>query len=431
MTARDTDLFERAVLAANILDVAETARLKLKRSGKEHRGPCPFGKCGGASHPFVVRTGKQRWKCYVCSPRWGDAVDLEHRLHSTGDETMADAARRLLGLAPKDPAECARRARRREAEAKAAEESDAWKAELAARIWREAVPASGTLVQTYLEHRGLYGPVLARMVGLLRFHPRCYWGGHPQFGVFLPAMVAMVTAAVIVNGSVVVMPTGGVHCTYLHPKGIGKASRDPAKKMWGPQGVIVDGRPVPGGVWLTRPDAPGELDVGEGIESSASFSILRGGDMQAPRRTLATLSLDRMQGGEWADRDGRLNMRNPEGDPARPAVTWPEDPAHPWGAVNIGVDRDMKPMRLRGFVTSKSGRVRDMPFWRDQDERARVCAVLATAAWRGALSPDSRTQVRAAQPGPGRDFNVELMARAEAASGRAARDSAKRNGVSA
>ena len=289
---------------------------------------------------------------------------------------------------------------------------------MAARIWREAVPAGGTLVQTYLEHRGLFGPVLARMLGQLRFHPRCYWGGHPQFGVFLPAMVGMVTAAVMADdGAVRPVATGGVHCTYLHPAGLGKANRDPAKKMWGPQGLIIDGAPVPGCVWLTRPDTDGPLDVAEGIESAGSASILMGGDLQTPRRTLAALSLDKLQGAEWADKDGRLNMRAPEGDPARPAMTWPEDPARPWGSVTVAVDRDMRPMRLRGFVASRSGRVRDMWFVRDADERARVCAVLATAAWRGALAPGSGTQVRAIQPGPGRDFNDELRARSTAPNG--------------
>lgn len=415
---RDDDLFKRAAREGDVLEVAAAAKLKLFRSGREHRGACPIGRCGSKdSRPFVIQAGAGRWKCYVCSPRWGDAVDLEHRLHSTGSDTMADAARRLLKLAPVDDAERERRARKRDEEARAAAESDAWKAALAARIWREAVAAQGGPVETYLSGRGLYGPVLGRMLDQVRFHPRCYWGGHPEFGVFLPAMIGLIVAAWIedVDGEAVVRtaPTGGVHCTYLAPDGRGKARRDPAKKMWGPQGLWVGDRPVAGGVWLTRPDAEGELDVGEGMESAASASIILGGELQRPRRTVATLSLDRMQGGEAADRDGRVNVREIEGDPDRPPFTWPEAPSRPWGRVNVAVDRDMrKPVPVRGFIVGRTGRAREVRFMRAGDERTRVCAALATAAWRGALAAGSGTVVRAVQPGPGRDFNDELLARA-------------------
>lgn len=409
MNAPHDDLFDRARAAGSVLDVALGAT-KLRRSGKEYRGVCPLSGCGSkGSWPFVVQTGRQRWKCYVCEPRGGDVIDLEHRLHSTGAETMRDAARRLVGDAPRDPRECARRAHHRAREAAQAEASDAFKAEIAARIWREAVPAAGTLVETYLTARRIFGPVLARMLEQLRFHPRAYWGGHPQFGTFLPAMVGLITAP---GPDGRPMATGGVHCTYLAPSGRAKSSRTPAKKMFGPQGLIVDGALRAGGVWLTRPDAEGPLVVAEGIESAASAAILKGGDLCLAHRAVAALSLDRLQGGERRDVDGRINVHAPEGDPARPAFVWPEDPARPWGGVFVAVDRDMRPLRVRGFVTGRTGRVRDCHFVRDGEARARVCATLAVAAWKGALAPDSATKVRAIQPGPGRDFNDELMAKA-------------------
>ena len=395
------DVLERARRDADIEAVAGVA---LKRAGKVKVGMCPLCKVGAKSKtpPFKIYPAKGRFKCWRCN-RGGSVIDLEHMLRSTGSETIRDAALRLVNGAPVTDAERARRAQVREAEEKAASQSEAWKAALAAQLWREGQPAGGSLVQTYLEHRGWFGPVLARALAIVRFHPRAYWGGHPTFGVFLPAMVALVMTEF--------GPTGGVHVTYLAPDGKGKARRDPAKKMFGPQGVVVDGRPYPGGIWLTRPDAPGPLVVGEGIESAGGRAILKAGPLQTPVRVVATASLDRMQGGEAVGDDGAIDVWSVRPDPARPPFTWPEDPAHPWGEVEIATDGDMKPVT----VTGRSGRKgRPTRFVRDGVERARVCAVLAQAAWAGRLADGSATRIRATRAPIGRDFADELLIRTRA-----------------
>lgn len=403
------DLFERARDQVSCVDVAGR-RERLVRRGKAWRGVCPLRGCGKTSRaePFVVLDGGRKWKCWSCDPRGGDVVDLEHALFSAGGETLADAARRLVGGEAREESEASRR--KREAARAAAERealaSAAWKAELAARLWREAGPALGTAAQTYLEARAIVGPVAARALALLRFHPRAYHSGHPEMGVFLPAMIGLVMTEF--------GPTGGIHCTYLSPCGRRKTHRRPAKRMWGPQGhVSEDGVLRPGGIWLTRPDVDGPVVVAEGIENALSRAILLAGDLSLPVRAAAAGSLDRLQGFEAVDDDGARDVWRPTGDPQRPPFTWPEDPAHPWGLVDVATDGDMSPVKVVGRSRRKL-----TPFTRDAAERARVCGVLARTGWAARLVPGSATAVRISRPPLGRDFNDELMrlrrARAEA-----------------
>lgn len=85
-------------------------------------------------------------------------------------------------------------------------------------LWREARPANGTIVETYLANRGLALPPSQ----YLRFHPHC---SHPRGGKH-PAMVALVEHC---NRGPV-----GVHRTYLRPDGSGKAAVETAKASLGP-----------------------------------------------------------------------------------------------------------------------------------------------------------------------------------------------------
>ena len=113
--------------------------------------------------------------------------------------------------------------------------------EAAKRLWRAALPASGTLVQRYLEVRGLNLP----MPKSLRYAPSL---GHPS-GVQLPAMLAAIQA-----------PCGkitGVHRTWLRHDGSGKAAVTPNKAMLG--------RCVGCAVRFAQVGV--ELAVGEGIET--------------------------------------------------------------------------------------------------------------------------------------------------------------------
>jgi putative DNA primase/helicase len=120
--------------------------------------------------------------------------------------------------------------------------------ELARHLWRGAAPAAGTLVETYLAHRGLrLEPCMP-----LRFHP-CAWRNRAN-GPPGPAMVALMTCPEQNE------PTG-THITYLRPDGRGKADGPSPKAMFGRRGVI-----------RLSPDEEVTLGLGvaEGIETAVA-----------------------------------------------------------------------------------------------------------------------------------------------------------------
>lgn len=117
-------------------------------------------------------------------------------------------------------------------------------ADLARRLWAEALPARGTLAEKYLAARGL----ALEDAAPLRFHPRCW--RNKCFGPPGPAMVALMTCAETAE------PVG-THCTYLAPDGSAKAEGERAKVMLGRSGVIR----------LAPLEGPA-LGIAEGIETA-------------------------------------------------------------------------------------------------------------------------------------------------------------------
>lgn len=117
--------------------------------------------------------------------------------------------------------------------------------DLAARIWSQALPISGTPAEQYLRTRSITGD----LPETLRFHPALR---HPD-GVFLPAMVARVEN--------VSAPTCAIHRTYLDSEASRKTNRQPAKAMLGP---------CRGGAVHLR-DGRARLIVCEGIETGLSL----------------------------------------------------------------------------------------------------------------------------------------------------------------
>jgi putative DNA primase/helicase len=95
---------------------------------------------------------------------------------------------------------------------------DAKRTEIARRIWREAKPATGTLVETYLRSRG----ITMRVPPTLRFYSALR---HPSGTFLLPTMVAVVSD---LNRNVV-----AVHRTYLDDQG-NKTNLEPPKAALGP-----------------------------------------------------------------------------------------------------------------------------------------------------------------------------------------------------
>lgn len=403
MSASDK-LFELAREAADIERIIPK-EIKLYPDGRELRGECPL--CGASKSKkrggaFAVMTQAKIWNCHACE-EGGDFIDLERELRGG---SLREAAARLAGVNLEDWDKARREegdyvpaqgfaTDRKPAKARPArptadvDRAAEWKAQMAAALWRDARPAAGSLVETYLRARGLFGPVLDAALAQLRFHPSAYHSGRADNPVTAPAMIGLVMTP---TG-----PAGGVHVTYLDRSGRRKADLDPAKRMWGAQDR--DGKP--GCVWLTTPTAPGPLVVAEGIESALSASILMGGEF----RVAAALSLRSLQGGWATDKWNRYDPDAPRADPETPAFTWPA-PAGGWPGVVIAVDRDMGVIRVR--VRKPAGGTWKRPL--DAEARARICGSLAQQHWEAAGAHG----VRVAAPRPGRDFNDELKARLEA-----------------
>lgn len=408
------DIFEVAgrVLAA---DVAKAHHAKLFPRGNYHRGECPL--CGAGSSggdPFQAecvtdaKGGGRLFYCHSCEVG-GDAITLEVLLGGHVDTIEDDArgnprnvparviaARVLAKVVERVAREPVRHARRERPAAKMVDSG-----EVAQFIMRTAVPAAGSIVEEWLRYRGLNPHGIPGALDVLRFHPRCPvvpWriGADPSTAwLHAPAMIApleRITGPAFARMRELV----GVHVTYLRADGRGKADlpafgdgkKQSARKMWGEtKGAAC---------WLTDPDqgqgmadAAPPLIVGEGLETTWSEAERRAG-----ARATAVLSLHNLQGSLIRDRYGAIPLWSIRGDPQKPPLTI-EDA----GDVIVLVDADMselKPVLVQQSRLAPRVKLPITPL-----QRSKICAALATDAWRRA-GADS---VRAIRPPMGMDFN--------------------------
>jgi len=160
--------------------------------------------------------------------KWTDAATSEH-----GD--LLDIIRESLGLRDfRDVAEEARRFLKlprseREVVPKAARPAaPTGSQEAARRLFAISAPIESTIVETYLQRRGI---LHAHHGGSLRFHPRCYYRPDEHLPTETwPAMIACVTD---LEGRIT-----GVHRTWLDPDGfdrtrLGKAPIDSPRRAMG------------------------------------------------------------------------------------------------------------------------------------------------------------------------------------------------------
>jgi putative DNA primase/helicase len=162
--------------------------------------------------------------------------------HAGCDQAQVIAALRRHGLWVERGHYRSIRLEARRATRDVADCNDAKRKEAALRIWRATICAAGTLVETYLQSRG----ILIAVPAAIRFHPQLK---HPS-GSTWPAMVALVTRA---TDDVPL----GIHRTYLSSDGTAKAAVEAQRLMLGPCRS--------GAVRLASASHP--LLVGEGIET--------------------------------------------------------------------------------------------------------------------------------------------------------------------
>ena len=183
--------------------------------------------------------------------RWTDAASAEHgdlldvireSCGFIGFRDVAEEARRFLALPRAEPRRSSKPVRA---------PVPAGSPEAARRLFAMSQPIAGTLVETYLRHRGIK-PV--HDAGALRFHPSCYY--RPDDGSPSESLPAMIAAVTDLSGAIT-----GAHRTWLTSDGFDKAPvNTPRRAMGGLLGHAV------------RFGAPCEvLAAGEGIETMLSL----------------------------------------------------------------------------------------------------------------------------------------------------------------
>jgi DNA primase len=403
------DRIDRLRARVDIVDVIGAA-VKLGKGGKP-RGQCPFH--GSKSDSLAVDPENWRARCWGCG--WtGDAIAFVRDHYGL---SFMDALRQLEGGGTEGLAAAPVRRVKRAVSRRGAEVVES--VALGRHLWK-AGRWEPEAIRIYLRARSVPDAMLSdrrladfRFVGLGPIVP---WptSGSPGDVPQAPAMVALVRR-MPTDGSCAGggpgperdlddWPPVGVHVTWLKPDLTGKMERSrrdgspyPARKMLGPVGG--------GGVWL-----PGEgyglparapLFVGEGHETTLSGMSLCGAGEDA--WGLAVLSLDNLQGAIPRIR-GAIPLFDPRPVPQRLPLCF----AHR-GIVTGLIDADMKP--LAGPVDRATGKrpgeavieQKGGPIVRrilHAAERAHLCSVLFTRAWRS-LGCDAR----AVRPRMGKDFN--------------------------
>lgn len=273
MTGSVDDLLRKVKSRVRLEDIAAIRiRGGLKRGGIYYKGLCPFHSDQNPS--FTINTRTNRYRCYACGAN-GDAIQF------LMDSDGIDFRRAVLDLAemygfietPGKPAVLKRKPPPRILTPEEKSASDLREIEKARAIYRNAVPAHGTLAETYLKSRGIDPAKLPPdVLRQLRFSPAVpYWhspdnsSGPVHIGDF-PAMVAPMQDS---SGAV-----RGVHLTYLKADGNDKAvildAARPGKKLTAKK---MKGRPWGCAIRLGLP-AP-VMVFSEGIENGLSSLIAK------------------------------------------------------------------------------------------------------------------------------------------------------------
>jgi hypothetical protein len=264
--------------SADIMEVAERLGAKLKRAGAAERiGPCP--KCGGTDR-FAVNVKESVFNCRGAGG--GGVADMVMHAH---DCNFVQACEFILQEAPPNreatyraPDPAIVKERREERKDAAAERDREEQAKIAASIraatelFEKGIPIFGTIVEDYLDRRGLRAD--QDIAADLRMIPNLPYYGYPErhpddpedasAEVILGEFHCMIAAARNAEGMI-----QGIHRTYLAPDGAklkppGNRFRNKAKK----------GTFRMGGALIHLGAATEMLAMAEGIESALSWRAL-------------------------------------------------------------------------------------------------------------------------------------------------------------
>lgn len=183
--------WRRRAQEADILEEAVARGAALKRTGREHVGPCPA--CGGKDR-FSINPAKAIFNCrgavggdVIAMVMHLDGVSFTEACEALTSEPPPNGQAKPLSPAEQIERERARRENQARAAARAAQEAEYREdtRETAAAIWDASQALAGTLGATYLERRGIR---LEEWPECLRFHPALPYPGAGR----LPALVCRV-----------------------------------------------------------------------------------------------------------------------------------------------------------------------------------------------------------------------------------------------
>lgn len=239
----------------------------IKRHGAEYKACCPFH--AESTPSFTVVPAKDMYHCFGCGEN-GDGIGFVMAMDNIGFADAAAAICASFGLVPvgeqrmRVPPQPVSHEKARQQN----QEVSARKAERMAELWKNAVPAYGTIVCDYLSSRGIrLGRWSEDLLRQLRYTRTDYFeelenGRFLSRGKF-PVMVAPMQGR---DGKI-----HALHLTYLAPHGAGKLNllhsetgeKLPAKKMIG----------KPWGCAIRLGGAHACMAVAEGIETGLSFMM--------------------------------------------------------------------------------------------------------------------------------------------------------------
>lgn len=269
MTGLNHELKEKVKSRVRIEDVAALRIRGMKRAGNYFKALCPFHADKNPS--FHIDTRKNRYRCYACGAH-GDAIQF---LMEIDDISFREAVLQLAEFCGfiETPGKAAILKKKLPPRPLTPEEetaADLHEIEKARTLYRSAVPAQGTLIETYLRGRGIEPARLPAGVMLqLRFAPAVpYW--HTPDNKMKPSIIGHYPAMIapLQDNERAIQ---GAHITYLKPDGRSKielrvnGKKLPSKKMKGkPWGCAI----------RLGPAAP-LMVFSEGIENGLSSLIVK------------------------------------------------------------------------------------------------------------------------------------------------------------
>ncbi|MDQ4419946.1 CHC2 zinc finger domain-containing protein [Sphingobium sp. DEHP117] len=230
-----------AIRRANPLPSIVAAGVKLQRAGDEWKGCCPFHPDRSPSFTIYLDGKSGHWKGHCFAGCFhGDVLDYVQRIHGVGLVEVAE----LLegGQLPVISVPVAHSARTREASRTAEAQA----------LWEQAIPATGTLAETYLRSRGIISPI-PPSIRYAHISP----GKGPQ----RPTLVAKVSDS---QDSLI-----GLQRTFLSQNGASKAAMTKPK--------LSLGKIAGGAIRLGALDESATLTVCEGLEDGLTLAQELGG----------------------------------------------------------------------------------------------------------------------------------------------------------